>query len=186
MTSDAGGGMYSGWCPVGMSDNQLAMRMNRNSVVASGTTNGAVLMPMVSSTWRSIAPVTVSKNSCTPLGLRTLRWARIQNPRPMMIPPATSVPRIVSTFQATPEDVPLDVIADFDVDCFGTCAHDALSPAHGCRRLRNTGTDAPTSMSTWKTARPTKIPKPSGRISKPNPNAMAVTKARRKNTRCEN
>src|SRR5664279_4655698 len=77
--------------------------MNRNSVYAIGTTNGAVLIPIASSTWVCTQPVTASKNSWMPLGSRTLRWARMKSPSAMRIPPAMRVLRMVSTFHARPK-----------------------------------------------------------------------------------
>ena len=41
----------------------------------------------------------------------------------MMIPPATSVPRMVSTLKRDAEDVPVDVLADLDVDGDGMAGH---------------------------------------------------------------
>ncbi len=47
-----------------------------NSVTANGSANGATFMPMALSTWLRIWTVTVSKNSCTPLGTPEVSFAR--------------------------------------------------------------------------------------------------------------
>ena len=62
--SDAGGGMYS--CGRDQIASQFANRMNRNSENASGTTKGAVRMPIDASTCFSTWSVTVSKKSWIP------------------------------------------------------------------------------------------------------------------------
>jgi hypothetical protein len=49
--------------------------MKKNSVIASGTTNGAVLTPTWSSTCSSICWVTVSNVNCNPLGTPALARA---------------------------------------------------------------------------------------------------------------
>ena len=66
------------------------------------------------------APVTVSKNSCTPLGLRTLSVRT--DPEPQADDDRAGDERAEDRVDVPgdAEDVPLDVIADFDVDRLGT------------------------------------------------------------------
>ena len=62
LMSAVGAGSFSGW-PLGIRPIQLHSRMKQNSVTASGTTNGATLMPMLSSTCLFTASTIVSKIS---------------------------------------------------------------------------------------------------------------------------
>ena len=50
--------------------------MNTNSVIASGSTNGAIRRPIALSTWLRIWIVTASQNSWTPFGTPEVILAR--------------------------------------------------------------------------------------------------------------
>src|ERR1700756_1042631 len=52
----------------GSTDSQFEIRMNTKIVTASGSTNGAIRIPMAPSIWLRICMVSASQNSWTPLG----------------------------------------------------------------------------------------------------------------------
>ena len=75
--------------------------------------------------------MTVSQNSCSPRGLVTLNCERIIKPSTMMIPPATSVPRMVSTLNATPKTCQTMCSTDLDGDGDGMAGHESPGFAAG-------------------------------------------------------
>ena len=66
--------------------------MNTNSVTASGSTNGAIFMPIAASIWSRSWTVIASQNSCTPPGTPVeVTLARRKNASPITITAAIAV-----------------------------------------------------------------------------------------------
>ncbi len=69
LMSDAGGLISSCIAPLesvyctGSTESQFATRMNTNSVTASGSTNGAIFIPIAASIWSRNWTVMASQNS---------------------------------------------------------------------------------------------------------------------------
>ena len=77
--------------------------MNTNSVTASGSTNGAIFMPIAPSTWSRIWMVMASQNSWTPLGTPVeVTLARRKNARTRTMTAAIAVASTVSTLTVMP------------------------------------------------------------------------------------
>ena len=76
----------------GSTEIQFAIRMNTKRVTDSGSTNGAIFMPMACSTWPRIWVVMDSQNSCTPLGTPVeVTLARRKNASARVITAASAV-----------------------------------------------------------------------------------------------
>src|SRR5574337_859352 len=89
------------WCASvycsGSTDSQLEIRMNTKMVTASGSTNGAIRMPIALSIWLRLPTVTASKNNCTPPGTPDeVTLARRKNASAITITAAIADDRMVS------------------------------------------------------------------------------------------
>ena len=107
--SDAGGFSNSCIAPLesvyctGSTESQLATRMNTNSVTASGSTNGAIFMPIAASIWLRSWTVIASQNSCTPFGTPVdVTLARKKNASASTITAAIAVASTVSVLTVRP------------------------------------------------------------------------------------
>src|SRR6202012_3630163 len=90
----------------GSTDNQLEIKMKTKMVTASGSTNGAMRMPMALSLWLRICSVMASQNSCTPLGTSLeVILARRKNASASTITAAIPVDRMVSVLTVIPSHV---------------------------------------------------------------------------------
>src|SRR6202158_6543666 len=107
--SDAGGLSSSVVCPLesvyctGRTDSQLDTNTNTKMVTASGSTNGAIRIPMALSIWLRIWTVMASKNNCTPPGTSVeVTLARRKNASAMTMTAATAVDKTVSRLTVIP------------------------------------------------------------------------------------
>ena len=77
--------------------------MNTNSVTASGSTNGAIFMPIAASIWLRSWVVMASQNSCTPFGTPVdVTLARKKNASASTITAAIAVASTVSVLTVRP------------------------------------------------------------------------------------
>src|SRR3954469_14064213 len=109
LMSDAGGFSSSWMAPeesvycTGKIESQLATRMNTNSVTASGSTNGAIFIPIAPSIWSRVWTVIASQNNCTPPGTPVdVTLARKKNASASTIAAAIAVASTVSVLTVSP------------------------------------------------------------------------------------
>jgi hypothetical protein len=89
--------------------------MKTNSATASGSTNGAIFIPIADSIWPRIWVVMASQNSCTPLGTPVeVTLARRKNANARVMIAAIAVASTVSVFTVMPKPVGGGVVADLD------------------------------------------------------------------------
>src|SRR5262245_35090970 len=112
LISDAGGFSSSCVAPVesvyctGSTDSQFAIRMNTNSVTASGNTKGAIFMPIAVSIWLRSWIVIASQNSWTPPGTPVdVTFARKKNASAITITAAIAVASTVSVLTVSPNQL---------------------------------------------------------------------------------
>ena len=110
--SEAGGLRSSRVCPsallycTGSTEIQLQMRMNTNNVTASGSTNGAIFMPIAPSICPRIWMVMASQKSCTPPGTPVeVIFDFRKNANPMVMTAAIAVASTVSVLTVMPNHV---------------------------------------------------------------------------------
>ena len=150
--------------------------MNTKIVTASGSTNGAIRMPMAVSIWSRIWMVIASQNNCTPLGTPVeVTLARRKKASAMTITAAIAVDDDRVGVDGHPEPggvvvTPTSISASariVSVIAGAPFSRPFRAPKRGAgspvRSFFQTGSAVDATSSTWNSASPNSTPKPVGR-----------------------